>query len=856
MTIKIAIRNSFCRLVSCHDTARGLICDTLTYDNQELIQEEQYLLEQLKFAHMIKNRVKNRQAHNQKTWGMKQRLKYVQENITVCWLLDGQEFPTGLLPLIEDTLKHANFDYELIDKRKKPEKVFDFEWVGESKEDRHYQAEMIKLGVENHRGVFESAVGSGKTFIIQRLVQELGVRSLIIAPAVDLAHQLYADFAEAFGRKMVGFVESASKAKEKEVSKPILITTIHTLKSWKKNEFLTDFTKDFKFLYLDECFPYRTYVRTDKGNVCIGTLFNMWKDKKALPLIKSFNIRTNEFEYKKITYAWEHTGTKQLVELQSSKKRIKCTKNHRFLVIDKSWKSAQSLVVGDIILGDFIDSEYNFQPQKVSDHQFQLILGSFFGDGHIDTLGSGKMRLSMTHGKKQKEYLLWKSSIFTGKFAEVSGNGYSKGVGYRFSTTTFNLMEMFSASKTTISEDVLRKLSPLGLAIWYTDDGSYSKKNKSASLHTECFDYQSHIRIQAYFLKVWDMKVNIHKCPKEGKEYYRIYIPVASFWIFKSIIEDYIHPTMAYKLGNCDITVPYQLKVNGCPLGTFKITKVRYLNSNIHTEKRLNNLYDLEIEDNHNFVVSASDIPQGVIAHNCHHQASETYTNMLDDIDHIYYRFAGSGTFMRNDSKTMDLHSVLSDVLYRYSGKQAVEDGFLVPVELMVHPIKGQKAQKYQTEYTKNYSKNAAFWKKILEVIILIPQTEQILILVDRKDTVGKIIHEFLESHAISTTYVSGDDKKDVVKAAIADFNSKDIRILIGSTILGEGINIKSTDHLLMARGGKSEIAITQAIGRLIRLFKGKTVGHLHEFHFIGTKYLEDHLIQRIKIYEKNFKVK
>jgi hypothetical protein len=56
-----------------------------------------------------------------------------------------------------------------------------------------------------------------------------------------------------------------------------------------------------------------------------------------------------------------------------------------------------------------------------------------------------------------------------------------------------------------------------------------------------------------------------------------------------------------------------------------------------------------------------------------------------------------------------------------------------------------------------------------------------------------------------------------------------------------------------MAQGGKSEIAVTQAVGRLVRLFDGKIKGYLHDFRFNNTRYLIKHLEQRLEIYKKNF---
>jgi superfamily II DNA or RNA helicase len=124
---------------------------------------------------------------------------------------------------------------------------------------------------------------------------------------------------------------------------------------------------------------------------------------------------------------------------------------------------------------------------------------------------------------------------------------------------------------------------------------------------------------------------------------------------------------------------------------------------------------------------------------------------------------------------------------------------------------------------------------------------------VGRKDKTGKILHEFLDKIGIESSYISGDSKRDVIKSALLDFNAKRINVLIGSSIIGEGIDVRSTDHLLMCQGGKSEIAITQALGRAARLYEGKTVAWIHDFRFNGTKYLEGHLEQRLDIYKQNF---
>jgi superfamily II DNA or RNA helicase len=237
-----------------------------------------------------------------------------------------------------------------------------------------------------------------------------------------------------------------------------------------------------------------------------------------------------------------------------------------------------------------------------------------------------------------------------------------------------------------------------------------------------------------------------------------------------------------------------------------------------------------------------------------HHMGSASAVALLPYFDHVYYRFSFSGTFMRNDSKTLDMWGFASTVLYRYPASKATKDGFLTPLKTIVHDVRGFKGGTYQSEYTKNYCNNPELLLKIKEILEdFVTKNDQLLILVGRKDGTGKVIYDFIDKLGYSAVYIDGDSDRALVKESLSAFNNKKIQILIGSSIIGEGIDIRSTDHLIMAQGGKSEIAVTQAVGRAVRLYPGKEVAFLHDFKFLNTKYLEKHLNSRLDIYAKNF---
>lgn len=240
-----------------------------------------------------------------------------------------------------------------------------------------------------------------------------------------------------------------------------------------------------------------------------------------------------------------------------------------------------------------------------------------------------------------------------------------------------------------------------------------------------------------------------------------------------------------------------------------------------------------------------------------HHAGSKSYTDLFPALEHVYYRFGFTGTFLRNDAKTLDMWGFLSNRLFTYPAFKAIEEGYLTPIEVIIHTLQGIGTKNYQREYKKNYCGGAELLGKIKEILTdYVKKNEQVLILVARKEQSGKIIHEFLEELGFENTYISGDDDKETIDEALEAFNNKTIRILVGSTVIGEGIDITSSDHLIMAQGGKSEIAIVQATGRLVRLYEGKLKGTLHDFRFLDTKYMEKHLKARKAIYKRVFAAK
>ena len=200
-----------------------------------------------------------------------------------------------------------------------------------------------------------------------------------------------------------------------------------------------------------------------------------------------------------------------------------------------------------------------------------LVIGSVLGDGCISQNG----RIQVWHSSVQKDYTLWLMDLFSKHFKvsyqeRICKNKYNNKefsqVGFYVSPTNYTKlirMIMYTPYK-TITIKQLNKLSPLGLAIWYMDDGclSFIKKDgvikgRQLILNTQSFSYDEQLLICEYFKK-YNIECHIHK----DKDKYRIWMNGANASIFLSIIANYIPECMYYKL--CYRYHGYKSKLNLC----------------------------------------------------------------------------------------------------------------------------------------------------------------------------------------------------------------------------------------------------------------------------------------------------
>lgn len=201
--------------------------------------------------------------------------------------------------------------------------------------------------------------------------------------------------------------------------------------------------------------------------------------------------------------------------------------------------------------------------KKLSKEQKSLLIGMLLGDGTI----SSNFVFKLSHSEAQREYLEWKVKLLNeynfknnGIKEYISSCGYNTGKNVLYSQMSINptikaLRRTVYIPKKTITRRLLNWLNPLGLAIWYMDDGCINvntSKQRSSIQHTikiaTCVNEETVKIIINYFSEVWGIKFRPFK---EGKGTFSITSSSEQdCYKFIEIVKPYIEqvPSLLYKI--------------------------------------------------------------------------------------------------------------------------------------------------------------------------------------------------------------------------------------------------------------------------------------------------------------------
>ncbi|GAB2460082.1 intein-containing recombinase RecA [Xylanimonas ulmi] len=364
------------------------------------------------------------------------------------------------------------------------------------------------------------------------------------------------------------------------------------------------------------CFHYSTRVVLADGTTeKIGKIVN-----QRMPVdVLSYDPETGQVVPRRVVNWFDNGPTERFLQFtveksgKNGRAQFAATENH-LIRTPGGWREAGEIIAGDRVMVA--------QDVLLSDQQWQMVLGGLLGDAHIapNTRGRRGVRFRMGHGPKQVAYLDWKASMFgnVGQSRSVRADG-SVHIDLTPLPELAELREVvyFGDGKKHITDDYLKALTPLALAVWYMDDFSFQVRSKGLQQRTAdgsgraevCVDAMSpgsRERLVGYLRDTHGVDCALRQ--RGAEQQWVIQLTTAGTARLQEIVAPYIHPSMQYKVlprfqGAFDVS-PQFVEPRMVPM------PAKVLDVHVKPQTRATHRYDIEVEGNHNYLVD------GVMVHN------------------------------------------------------------------------------------------------------------------------------------------------------------------------------------------------------------------------------------------------
>src|SRR6266540_3418261 len=286
-----------------------------------------------------------------------------------------------------------------------------------------------------------------------------------------------------------------------------------------------------------------------------------------------------------------------------------CTPNHQIRT-PGGWREAGELAPGDRVMQAL--------PHRLSGFQWEVLLGGLMGDSALSPSRSGHAaRLRFGHGARQATYADWKASLFAN--LQVSRSTNAGGAVFHDVQPLPELAELRQAvyigGRKVFSHDYLKRLTPLSLAVWYMDDGSFALRAKGVQERTrdgsgrsdmciEAMDPGTRARLVDYLADNWGIRPKLVQ--RAGKAV--LVFGKDETAKLHALIAPFVHPSMQYKL------LPrYRGQFGVEPVFTpmrHELLPMPILAIAPNPRSRKTHRFDIEVEGSHNYLAD------GVVVHN------------------------------------------------------------------------------------------------------------------------------------------------------------------------------------------------------------------------------------------------
>lgn len=241
-----------------------------------------------------------------------------------------------------------------------------------------------------------------------------------------------------------------------------------------------------------------------------------------------------------------------------------------------------------------------------------------------------------------------------------------------------------------------------------------------------------------------------------------------------------------------------------------------------------------------------------IILEEAHEAGGNSYYDITRNCRNAYYRLALTATpFMRGDAEAnMRLMACSGPIGIRVTEKQLIERGILATPYFkyvsLPSPMPLYRTTPWQRAYrvgiVENEYRNASI---VFEAKRAAEYGLPVMILVQHKAH-GNILAAKLSKAGLKARFIFGESDKNERARALKELGSGKLNVLIGSTILDVGVDVPAVGMVILAGGGKAEVALRQRIGRGLRSKKsGPNVAFVLDFTDDKNNHLKEHSMTR-----------
>jgi superfamily II DNA or RNA helicase len=215
-----------------------------------------------------------------------------------------------------------------------------------------------------------------------------------------------------------------------------------------------------------------------------------------------------------------------------------------------------------------------------------------------------------------------------------------------------------------------------------------------------------------------------------------------------------------------------------------------------------------------------------VIAEEAHELSGTGFYTVMAACKNAHYRLALTATpFMKDDEEAnMRLLAACGPVAIKISEQMLIERGILAKPYfkfLKLDEARKPKSLFRSTPWQKAYATGIVtneYRNKLMcaEVLRAMRYGLNAMMLVQYKAH-GEILRAMLTAAGARADFIDGDSSQEERQDCLNRLGRGDLDVLIGSTILDVGVDVPSIGMIVLAGGGKAEVALRQRIGRGLR---------------------------------------